>query len=70
MRKHYDFSKARRAKDVPALARLQAEAAEPTTFEVLDHFEIAGRGVVIFGRILSGVFRVGFIVSPTSTSPS
>ena len=32
MRKHYDFSKARRAKDVPALARLQAEAAEPTTF--------------------------------------
>jgi predicted DNA binding CopG/RHH family protein len=26
MRKEYDFSKARRAKDVPHLARLQAEA--------------------------------------------
>ena len=26
MRKQYDFSKARRAKDVPHLARLQAEA--------------------------------------------
>jgi len=27
MRKQYDFSKAKRAKDVPALAKLQAEAS-------------------------------------------
>ena len=41
MRKEYDFSKARRAKDVPHLARLQAEAKGKTRITImLDNFVI------------------------------
>ena len=35
MRKQYDFSKARRAKDVPHLARLQAEARGKTRITIM-----------------------------------
>jgi predicted DNA binding CopG/RHH family protein len=37
MRKQYDFSKAKRAKDVPHLARLQAEAKETRITIMLDN---------------------------------
>jgi uncharacterized protein (DUF4415 family) len=41
MRKEYDFSKAKRAKDVPHLARLQAEAKGKTRITImLDNFVI------------------------------
>ena len=41
MRKEYDFSKARRAKDVPHLAKLQAEAKGKTRITImLDNFVI------------------------------
>ena len=41
MRKEYDFSKARRAKDVQHLARLQAEAKGKTRITImLDNFVI------------------------------
>jgi len=41
MRKEYDFSKARRARDVPHLARLQAEANGKTRITImLDNFVI------------------------------
>jgi len=43
--------------------RERLRGAEPATFEVLEHFELTGRGVVLFGRILSGVFRVGMLAS-------
>jgi uncharacterized protein (DUF4415 family) len=35
MRKQYDFSKAKRAKDVPHLARLQAEAKGKTRITIM-----------------------------------
>jgi len=35
MRKHYDFSKAKRAEDVPHLARLQAEAKGKTRITIM-----------------------------------
>ena len=35
MRKQYDFSKAKRAKDVPHLARLQAEARGKTRITIM-----------------------------------
>ncbi len=35
MRKEYDFSKARRAKDVPHLARLQAEATRKSRITIM-----------------------------------
>ena len=35
MRKQYDFSKAKRAKDVPNLARLQAEAKGKTRITIM-----------------------------------
>ena len=35
MRKQYDFSKAKRAKDVPHLARLQAEAQAKTRITIM-----------------------------------
>jgi predicted DNA binding CopG/RHH family protein len=35
MRKEYDFSKARRAKDVPHLARLQAEAGGKSRITIM-----------------------------------
>jgi uncharacterized protein (DUF4415 family) len=35
MRKHYDFSKAKRAKNVPHLARLQAEAKGKTRITIM-----------------------------------
>jgi len=35
MRKHYDFSKAKRAKDVPHLVRLQAEAKGKTRITIM-----------------------------------
>ena len=35
MRKEYDFSKARRAKDVPHLAQLQAEAKGKTRITIM-----------------------------------
>lgn len=35
MRKHYDFSKAKRAKSVPHLARLQAEAKGKTRITIM-----------------------------------
>ena len=35
MRKEYDFSKGRRAKDVPHLARLQAEAKGKTRITIM-----------------------------------
>jgi uncharacterized protein (DUF4415 family) len=35
MRKEYDFSKARRAKDVPHLARLQAQAKGKTRITIM-----------------------------------
>ena len=35
MRKQYDFSKARRAKEVPHLARLQAEAKGKTRITIM-----------------------------------
>ena len=35
MRKNYDFSKAKRAKDVPHLARLQAEAKGKTRITMM-----------------------------------
>ena len=35
MRKNYDFSKARRAKNVPHLARLQAEAKGKTRITIM-----------------------------------
>lgn len=35
MRKQYDFSKARRARDVPHLARLQAEAKGKTRITIM-----------------------------------
>ena len=35
MRKNYDFSKAKRAKDVPHLARLQAEAKGKTRITIM-----------------------------------
>lgn len=39
MRKQYDFSKARRAKDIPHLARLQAESRGKTRITImLDNF--------------------------------
>ncbi len=37
--------------------------AEPATFEVLEHFELSGRGIVVLGRILSGIFRPGMQAS-------
>ncbi|MGK2926980.1 MAG: BrnA antitoxin family protein [Lysobacterales bacterium] len=41
MRKEYDFSRAKRAKDVPHLARLQAEAKGKTRITImLDNFVI------------------------------
>jgi uncharacterized protein (DUF4415 family) len=41
MRKEYDFSKAKRAKDVPHLAKLQAEAKGKTRITImLDNFVI------------------------------
>jgi len=41
MRKEYDFSKAKRAKDVPHLARLQAEAKGKTRITImLDNFVV------------------------------
>jgi uncharacterized protein (DUF4415 family) len=41
MRKEYDFSKAKRAKDVPHLAKLQAEARGKTRITImLDNFVI------------------------------
>ena len=41
MRKEYDFSKAKRAKNVPHLARLQAEAKGKTRITImLDNFVI------------------------------
>ncbi len=41
MRKEYDFSKAKKAKDVPHLARLQAEAKGKTRITImLDNFVI------------------------------
>ena len=41
MRKEYDFSKAKSAKDVPHLARLQAEAKGKTRITImLDNFVI------------------------------
>ena len=41
MRKEYDFSKAKRAKDVPHLAQLQAEAKGKTRITImLDNFVI------------------------------
>ena len=41
MRKDYDFSKAKRAKDIPHLARLQAEAKGKTRITImLDNFVI------------------------------
>lgn len=60
------------AKPLEELVRSEAEAghlyaeqalaairAEPSTFQVVDHFEITGRGVVVLGSILSGMFKVG-----------
>ena len=42
MRKEYDFSKGRRARDVPHLARLQAEAKGKTRITImLDNFVIS-----------------------------
>ena len=35
MRKHYDFSKSKRAKDIPHLARLQAEAKGKTRITIM-----------------------------------
>lgn len=35
MRKEYDFSKARRAKDVPHLAKLQVEAEGKTRITIM-----------------------------------
>lgn len=35
MRKEYDFSKAKRAKDVPHLARLQAQASSKTRITIM-----------------------------------
>jgi hypothetical protein len=35
MRKQYDFSKAKRAKDIPHLARLQAEAKGKTRITIM-----------------------------------
>ena len=41
MRKEYDFSKAKRARDVPHLAKLQAEAKGKTRITImLDNFVI------------------------------
>lgn len=41
MRKEYDFSKGKRAKDIPHLARLQAEAKGKTRITImLDNFVI------------------------------
>ncbi|WP_157572761.1 hypothetical protein [Nevskia soli] len=37
----------------------EATASERATFSVVDHFEIAGRGVVVLGSILSGTFKAG-----------
>ena len=35
MRKHYDFSKAKRARDIPHLAKLQAEAKGKTRITIM-----------------------------------
>jgi translation elongation factor EF-Tu-like GTPase len=38
-------------------------AEEPALFEVEDHFELRGRGVVVLGQVRRGQFRAGMRVA-------
>ena len=39
----------------------------PVLFTVLEHFAIPGRGSVLFGRIDSGIIKIGTKLCPRST---
>jgi len=38
-------------------------ATEQPTLEITDHFEVKGRGAIVFGHVRAGVFRIGMRVS-------